>query len=96
LAYRIVLSDDVTATVAQLDGSDARYWNVSLALIASDPFERFGQYSERVIAIKGFPLRTYNYWITQQASPSGERIFIFTAESSTTGRCMSSTTQARR
>jgi hypothetical protein len=79
-AYTIRIEEEVLSVVARFDTGDARYWNVSLVLIAKDPFERWGQYVERPVPILGLPSVTHNFWITQHSSAGGERTFVFTAE----------------
>jgi hypothetical protein len=78
--YKVGLKDEVASLVAGFDPVTLHYWNVALSAIADDPWPRSGQYSERLVPIRGFPWYTYNYWITETESISGERIFVFTAE----------------
>ncbi len=74
--YKIGLKDEVTSAIADFSPVALRYWNVCLHEIATDPFPRSGQYSERIVPIRGFPWHIYNYWITEETSLSSERIFI--------------------
>ncbi|MEX2246325.1 MAG: hypothetical protein WEC75_06530 [Dehalococcoidia bacterium] len=78
--YSISLESEVARAVEGFPPTLLRYWKVFLDLIAEDPLPRFAQYSERLVPIRGFPWRTYNYEITGQESVSGERILFFTAE----------------
>lgn len=78
--YSVALADDVGAGVAAFDQSTRRYWNVFLALIAEDPHPRWGYYVDRPIPIRGFPSRTFNYWIEPVPQVSGENVFSFQAE----------------
>jgi len=78
--YTISLSDDVASAVADFTPDTLRYWNVFLDKVAVDPFPRFAGYVEQPIPIRGFPMRTWNYYIEERTSISGERIFLFVAE----------------
>lgn len=78
--YRVTVTSDVAAEVAAFTSATQRYWSVFLEEIAADPHPRYGQWVEQVIPIRGFPMRTHIFSITEDTSISGERIFLFAAE----------------
>jgi len=79
-AYRVSLSRDVARTVAKFSSVTRDYWDVCVALIGENPRPRFAGWVERRIPILDFPVRTFNYEISQETSIAGETIFIFLAE----------------
>ena len=76
--FKVSLENDVLDFVSQADPQTLWYWNVSLSVIAEDPFPRYGYYSEHIGL--GLPAITYNYWITDIPVGSGSRTMTFTAE----------------
>lgn len=80
MTYEVVLTDDVAAQASLFEDETLRYWDACLAEIATDPLARSGVYVDRIIPIRGFPMRTYIYEIREETSISGERIFVFVSE----------------
>ena len=80
MAFRIILEPSVQRDVDRFADDTFRYWNISLAEIASNPFPRSAFYVEQQIPIRGFPARTWLYDITEETTISGERIFVYVVE----------------
>ena len=78
--FLVGLSKEVQEFVTTLDAATLRYWYVAIRLIAENPFPRYGYYSERPLGVINAPSFTYNYWISEWTSVSGETLFVFTSE----------------
>lgn len=74
-------SSRVDDEVARFPDHVLRSWRACLGLIAQDPEPRFGTYVERVIPIRGFPMRSWVYEIAKEENRvSGETVYVFTGD----------------
>lgn len=78
--YTVGLNNRVKPIVARFSATVLGYWNAALGEIADDPTPRVGTWAERLVPIRGWPWKTYTYWITEETTRSNENAFVFIAE----------------